>query len=273
MACCPRASGCFGCGLRGGFLAVHCGDVSQPGSVAGGAGGLWFSCSWRMHGVHLANEIAELRGLVQGIKQRANTEPDTAQLDQLFSLISRSQQGYRDLIDTFEDLLFSVSNDGKILTINRSFADLLGLSFSDVIGRSLDEFFDLPEASDRMALEQWLPRFMQRRRWTGLVRGRIKKTGAVRYFDCVLHAIVRDDEVHGISGFARDVTKERESETRFTELFQTLREGVYLASVDDRITEVNPALAQMLGYENKEELLNRQIAFLVPRARKTAPRN
>jgi PAS domain S-box-containing protein len=208
------------------------------------------------------NEIAELRGLVRGIEQRTNSEHDTNQLDQLFSLISKSQQGYRDLIDTFEDLLFSVSNDGKILTVNRSFADLLNVSFADVVGRSLDEFFDLPEANDRMALENWLPRFMQRRRWTGVVRARIKKTGTLRYFDCVLHAIVRDGEVHGISGFARDVTKERESETRFTELFQTLREGVYLASADDRITEVNPALAQMLGYENKEDLLNREIASL-----------
>ena len=208
------------------------------------------------------NEIAELRGLVRGIEQRSSAVHNTDQLDQLFALISRSQQGYRDLIDTFEDLLFSVSNDGKVLTVNRSFADLLGLSFADVVGRSLDEFFDLPEASDRLALEHWLPRFVQRRRWTGVVRARIKQTGALRYFDCVLHAIVRDDVVHGISGFARDVTKERESETRFTELFQTLREGVYLASVDDRITEVNPALAQMLGFENKEDLLNCEIASL-----------
>ncbi len=209
-----------------------------------------------------ANEIAELRGLVRGIEQRTTPGHDTERLDQLFSLISRSQQGYRDLIDTFEDLLFSVTNDGKILTVNRSFADLLNLSFTDVVGRPLNEFFDLPEASDRLALEQWLPRFIQRRRWTGVVRARVKQTGALRYFDCVLHAIVRDDVVHGISGFARDVTKERESETRFTELFQTLREGVYLASADDRITEVNPALAQMLGFENKEDLLNREIASL-----------
>jgi PAS domain S-box-containing protein len=208
------------------------------------------------------NEISELRGLVRGIEQRTTPGHDTEQLDQLFSLISKSQQGYRDLIDTFEDLLFSVTNDGRILTVNRSFADLLNLSFADVVGRSLSEFFDLPEASDRLALEHWLPRFVQRRRWTGVVRARVKQTGELRYFDCVLHAIVRDDIVHGISGFARDVTKERESETRFTELFQTLREGVYLASADDRITEVNPALARMLGYENKEELLNREIASL-----------
>jgi PAS domain S-box-containing protein len=209
-----------------------------------------------------AKEISELRGLVRGIEQRSTPGHDNQQLDQLFSLISRSQQGYRDLIDTFEDLLFSVTNDGKILTVNRSFADLLNLSFAEVVGRSLDEFFDLPEASDRKALEQWLPRFLQRRRWTGVVRARVKQTGALRYFDCVLHAIVRDDVVQGISGFARDVTKERESETRFTELFQTLREGVYLASADDRITEVNPALAHMLGFENKEDLLNREIALL-----------
>ena len=208
------------------------------------------------------NEISELRGLVRGIEQRTNAGHDATQLEQLFSLISKSQQGYRDLIDTFEDLLFSISNDGKILTVNRSCADLLSLTFADVVGRPVADFFDLPDANDRQALEQWLPRFMQRRRWTGVVRARVKQTGAIHYFDCVLHAIVRDDVVHGISGFARDVTKERESETRFTELFQTLREGVYLASVDDRITEVNPALAQMLGFENQEELLNCEIASL-----------
>jgi len=207
-------------------------------------------------------EIAELRGLVRGIEQRSNTVQNNEQLDQLFSMISRSQQGYRDLIDTFEDLLFSVGNDGRILTVNRSFAVLINRTFAQVVGRRLDEFFELLDPRDRDAMERWLPSFHQRRRWTGLVRARVRQTGEVRYFDCVLHAIVRDDAVHGISGFARDVTKERENETRFTELFQTLREGVYLASADDRITEVNPALAQILGLENKEGLLNREIASL-----------
>jgi len=208
------------------------------------------------------NEIAELRGLVRGIEHRANAEEDNQQLDQLFSLISKSQQGYRDLIDTFEDLLFSITFDGKILTVNRSFADLLDRSFTDVIGRPLDEFFELPDAGDRVALEQTIPRFLDRRRWHGVIRARVKRTGTMHYFDCVLHAIVRDDQVQGISGFARDITRERENETRFTELFQTLREGVYLASAEDRITEVNPALAQMLGFENKDEIINLEVSSL-----------
>jgi len=209
-----------------------------------------------------ALSVVDDRLRVRGIEQRSNTVQNNEQLDQLFSMISRSQQGYRDLIDTFEDLLFSVGNDGRILTVNRSFAVLINRTFAQVVGRRLDEFFELLDPRDRDAMERWLPSFHQRRRWTGLVRARVRQTGEVRYFDCVLHAIVRDDAVHGISGFARDVTKERENETRFTELFQTLREGVYLASADDRITEVNPALAQILGLENKEGLLNREIASL-----------
>ena len=100
------------------------------------------------------NEISELRGLVRGIEQqRASAEHDSDQLDQLFSLISKSQQGYRDLIDTFEDLLFSITLDGTILTVNRSFADLLGLSFAAVVGRSLDEFIELSDSGDRKAAQ------------------------------------------------------------------------------------------------------------------------
>jgi PAS domain S-box-containing protein len=212
------------------------------------------------------NEIAELRGLVRGIEHRTGAEQNNDQLDQLFSLISRSQQGYRDLIDTFEDFLFSLSLDGRILTANRSFADLVQHSFAEVIGRSIDEFLEFPDSGNRLAMEQWIPRFLEKRRWTGMVRVRLKQTGAIHYFHCVLHGIVRDDVVQGISGFARDITREREKETRFTELFQTLREGVYLASADDRITEVNPALAQMLGYASKEELLQLEVSSLYQNA-------
>jgi PAS domain S-box-containing protein len=213
------------------------------------------------------NEISELRGLVRGIEQqRASAEHDSDQLDQLFSLISKSQQGYRDLIDTFEDLLFSIMLDGTILTVNRSFADLLGLSFADVVGRPLDEFIELSDSGDRKAAQESLPRFLERRRWTGVVRAKVKQRGSTHYFDCVLHAIVRHDVVHGISGLARDITRERQNETRFTDLFETLREGVYLSSADDRITEVNPALAQMLGFAGKDEILHLELSSLYQNA-------
>ena len=66
-------------------------------------------------------EISELRGLVRGIEHRDAVPPSEKQLDQLFEVISRSQQGYRDLIDSFDDILLAVSLDGQIRAANRSF--------------------------------------------------------------------------------------------------------------------------------------------------------
>src|SRR5258706_15630148 len=146
-------------------------------------------------------EISELRGLVRGIEQqRAGNGHDNQQLDQLFSLISKSQQGYRDLIDTFEDLLFSVTLDGTILTVNRSFADLLNLSFADVVGRRLDEFIEFPDSSDRRSAQESRPRFLERRRWTGVVRAKGKRRGSKPYVEGGLHASDRDQACHVADG-------------------------------------------------------------------------
>ncbi len=54
-------------------------------------------------------EISELRGLMHGLEQRDAEPPSDKQLDQLFDIISRSQQGYRDLIDSFDDVLLAIS--------------------------------------------------------------------------------------------------------------------------------------------------------------------
>ena len=80
-----------------------------------------------------SREIAELRGLVQGFQQRAEAPPSEEQIAKLFDLVANSQQGYRELIDTFDDLLFLISLDGEIRAANRSFAELAGRPFSEII--------------------------------------------------------------------------------------------------------------------------------------------
>ena len=64
----------------------------------------------------------------------------------------------------------------------------------------------------------------------------------MRYFDCVLNAILKSDEVVGVSALARDVTEERETERRFTELFETLQEGVYFSTPEGKLLDANEAL-------------------------------
>lgn len=209
-------------------------------------------------------EISELRGLVRGIEQREAIPPNEKQLDQLFDVISRSQQGYRDLIDSFDDILLAVSLDGQIRAANRSFADLVGATFPQIIGHPLSEFIEDGSGDGGELATRAMPRFLERRVWTGIVQIRLKGRNSIHYFDCVAHAMLRDNEVHGVTVLGRDITALRKNEARFTELFESLHEGIYIAAPDDRLIDVNPALARMLGYDSKEELLARSFADLLP---------
>src|ERR1700730_5478333 len=141
-----------------------------------------------MHVWKRSQEISELRGLVQGLEQRHEPASEK-QFDQLLDRITRSQQGYRDLIDSFDDVLIALTLDGEIRAVNRSFADL----------------------------------------------------------------------VHGVTVLARDVSALRRNEARFTELFETLQEGIYIINVNGDILDANPALVRMLGYDSKEELFARRV--------------
>src|SRR5215469_7964143 len=204
-------------------------------------------------------EISELRGLLRGIEEPDAQPPSDRQMDQLFEMISKSQQGYRDLIDSFDDLLLAVTLDGRIRAVNRSFSDLVETPFQQIIGRPLTEFVQEGSRQEEELLQRSMPRFMERRHWTGVLHVRLKNQKSPFYFDCVVHAMMRGDDIHGITVLARDVSALRRNETRFTELFETLQEGIYITTPDGRILDANPALVRMLSYDSKEDLLKRRV--------------
>src|SRR5580700_4435511 len=206
--------------------------------------------------------VTELQTLVRGIQERA-TAPTDEQLDQLGELIARSQRSFKDLIDSFDDIAFAASLEGKIKTVNRRVTELLGIPYAEVVGHRIDEFLDEPKRED---VDRGLTRFLEKRRWSGLVCVRLKSSARTLYFDYALNAIVKGDEAVGMSALARDVTEEREKERRFTELFETLQEGVYFSTPEGRLLDGNAALVQVLGYESKEDLLS-----LDPRALNSDP--
>jgi len=209
-------------------------------------------------------EIAELRGIVRGIEQRHTSAPSDSQLDKLFSVIERSQQGYRDLIDSFDDVLVAITLDGEIRAANRSFADLVGATFQEIIGHPLSEFLQDAGGDGPNLIQRAMPRFLERRHWTGVAQIRLKMRHTVHYFDCVIHAMMRDDEVNGMTILARDITSSRRNEARFTELFETLQEGIYIVTPEDEILDANPALVRILGYDSKAELLAQRVSHIFP---------
>ena len=204
-------------------------------------------------------ELSEMRGLMRGLEKHDETAPSDKQLEQLFEIISRSQQGYRDLIDSFDDVLLALTLEGQIRAVNRSFSDLVGMPFQQIIGRPIADFLQEGTGEGSQLLSRAMPRFLERRQWSGVVEVRLKGQGTVFYFDCVAHAMMREGEINGITVLGRDVSALHKNEARFTELFESLQEGIYIATPDGTILDVNPALVRMLGYDSKEEVLKRRV--------------
>jgi two-component system NtrC family sensor kinase len=204
-------------------------------------------------------EVGELKYLLKNLQDRAGVMPSDQQLDQLTQMIARSQRNFKELIDSLDDVALAISLDGTFRTVNRRVTEILGVPYTDIVGHKLAEFLgdDLRTEGDAS-----LSRFLEKRHWAGVVEIRFKNGSSQSYYDCVVNAIVKNDEVVGASVLARDITEERDKERRFTQLFETLQEGVYFGTPQGKLLDVNPALMKMLGYGSKEELLNLPAAGL-----------
>jgi PAS domain S-box-containing protein len=197
-------------------------------------------------------EVGDLKDALRGLQEHVGAAPSEEQLDQLSQVIMRSQRNFKELIDSFDDPACAVSLDGTIRTVNRRVAELTGLKYSELVGQKLLDFMDEPTRED---IERGLARFLDKKRWVGTVRLRLKNSSRPLYFDCVINGILKGDEVVGASILGRDVTEQREKELRFTELFETLQEGVYFSTPEGQLLDANPALVSMLGYQEKRDLL------------------
>jgi PAS domain S-box-containing protein len=197
-------------------------------------------------------EVGELKVLLRDLEQHVGAAPSEEQLDQLNDMIARSQRNFKELIDSIDDAACAVSLDGTVRTVNKRVSQLVGLPYTAIVGQKL---FDLIEEPARFGVEAGLVRFLEKRHWAGTVKVRLKNNTRPLYFDCVVNAIIKSDEVVGASLMGRDVTEQHEKELRFTELFETLQEGAYFSTPEGKLLDVNPALVSILGYATKEELL------------------
>ncbi|HUJ33544.1 MAG TPA: PAS domain S-box protein [Candidatus Acidoferrum sp.] len=177
--------------------------------------------------------------------------PSSEQIEKLVEVISRSQHNYRELIDNLDQAVFTLSATGEIRVANLRLSQILGVSFPDLIGHSFSEFIESPTMAD---LKRAVANIAVANHWQGVAAVQLKGDKQLRHFACWVQAVVDDAKGTSIIGWARDVTGERESEIRFSEFFESLREGIFFTTPDGTLLDANPALIRMLGYECKEDL-------------------
>jgi diguanylate cyclase (GGDEF)-like protein/PAS domain S-box-containing protein len=159
------------------------------------------------------------------------------------------------LIESTEDLIWSVDLDYRLIAFNsalrRNIEETLGLRIET--GMRLHEL--LPP--ERAAL--WPP-FFERALQEGPFRVEYSLILS-RILELAFNPIVMDGATTGISIFGKDITERKagergleKAEAKYRSIFEGAVEGMFQTFPDGSVQAVNPALAQMLGYDSADDV-------------------
>jgi len=169
------------------------------------------------------------------------------------------------VLESLNDAVIGATRDGVIKSWNRGAEAIYGYLAEEAVGRHFSMLVP-PERADEV------PQFLERIQKGDVVRDyetvRLKKDGSPIYVS-ITQAPIRDSagDVIGFTTIARDMSDRIRAEEaivegaqRFRNLVEDLPIAIFRTAADGRITEVNPACVEMLGYPSKRALVNRNSA-------------
>ena len=183
--------------------------------------------------------------------------------------LRESEARYRQLVEGSLGMVCTHDLKGKMLSINAYGAESLGYTLEDMVGHSLAEF--IPEDRRRA-----LPIYLRKIADTGEAQGLLHLAhadGEVRVIAYRNKLIDVPNREPYVLGFGVDITEQTRVEGRLRTLtrqsdsiLESVGDGIFGTDLDGRITFVNPAAAQMLGYKTAE-ILGRSAHDLIQHSR------
>jgi PAS domain S-box-containing protein len=166
----------------------------------------------------------------------------------LFTRIEQANRHWMEIFDAITDFIVVHDEADKVLRVNRSLAEMIGVPPAELIGVNMRALMAL--TSDTASFSCPFCRSM----------AEDSDEFAHPVFDRTY--LVSTSRVHGGSGegpqtihVLKDISDRREAERRYRELFDNIQEGLFFSTPGGRFIEVNDAMVRMLGYSSREELL------------------
>ncbi|HET9482586.1 MAG TPA: PAS domain S-box protein, partial [Xanthomonadales bacterium] len=171
--------------------------------------------------------------------------------------LRQSEALYKVLVDNCRDGVFLIQS-GRVLFVNRALADMLGRTIESLVGT---QYMDLVAPEDRHAQgERRAARESGSQATQHYEVNLLHRSGDRRLMLVHADAIEYEGAIAS-TGIVRDITEDRrqrialeEAERKYRELFEQCPIGLVRTHLDGTILEVNPALAQMMGYGSPEAL-------------------
>ena len=172
--------------------------------------------------------------------------------------LEQSERKYRELFENTRDGLVFNNLDGKFTRVNSAYEQITGYTESELLNMNFKDItpkkWHLPE--NKIINDQLL-----KSGFTELYEKQyIHKDGSIIDIEIqtyLMHNL--NNEPIGMWGFVRNITERKqteralsESERKYRELFDNIRDGTVIVNMDGQILECNLEYSRMLGYSQEE---------------------
>ncbi|HTX15108.1 MAG TPA: PAS domain S-box protein [Candidatus Baltobacteraceae bacterium] len=171
----------------------------------------------------------------------------------LFTRIERANRHWMAIFDAITDFIVVHDQNDNVLRVNRSLAAMIGVPPAELIGVNMRALMALTSETRSYSCP--------------FCRSMAEETDEFVHpvFDRTY--LVSTSRIHGPGEeipqtihVLKDISDRREAERRYRELFDNIQEGLFFSTPSGRFVEVNDAMVRMLGYSNRDELLQVDIA-------------
>jgi two-component system sensor histidine kinase VicK len=179
--------------------------------------------------------------------------------------LRESEARYRQLVEGSLGMVCTHDLKGNVLTLNSHGASTIGRSVDDVVGHPL---FDFIPPEHRSELTEYLKIISE----TGEAQGLLHLShadGETRVIAYRNKLISTPGRIPYVLGFGVDITEQVRAEGRLRSLthqsdsiLESVGDGIYCIDLEGKVTVVNVAAAQMLGYK-QDEMLGRVMHTLI----------
>jgi len=192
---------------------------------------------------------------------------DITEHKRMEKFLSESERRYRTLVEAAPDVIYSISSDGKIISLNPAFEKITGWKSEEWIGRP---FTALIHPDDTAKAVESLQKTLAGK--PEIVELRVRsKSGDYLVGEFTSVPLTKDGEIVGELGIARDVTSRKMYEDnlqRITTTLQTLIQAipdiVYFKDAERRNLIVNSAFEKLVGLRKEEIIGKRDEEFFPP---------
>lgn len=184
-------------------------------------------------------DIVRIVGIISDISTEKN----------ILEKLQQSEQQFRLLIETAEDLIFMLDNYGYFKMVNRNGAQSLGFRTKEMIGKHFLEFIEEGNKSDIAVSFQRILSSEDVVSFEGVFSD---KLGKKKIFEIQARHIKEDGETNGMLGIGRDFTERKKDESKLKDLNSKLIEANRLVSIErDRAKHQVSTLEELNKLKNE----------------------